>query len=135
MGLLDEIGSVAGQLGQTQQGQHAGVAAALMQVLQQHPGGIAGLLGSLRQNGLSEHVDKWAAGQETTATPEQVQQGLNGTGVVEKTAEKAGVSHEIAAAAIAALLPALIRHFAPGGQPAPQGQIGGLAEQFLSRVL
>ena len=135
MGFLDQIGTVAGELGNTQQGQQTGISAALMQALQQHPGGIGGLLQSFRQNGMSEHVDQWATGQQTTATPQQVQQGLNGTGLIEGTAQRAGVSHEVAAAAIAALLPALIHHFAPGGQPAPQTQLGGLAQQFLSRML
>ena len=135
MGFLDQIGAVAGELGQSQQPQHTGVAAALMQALQQHPGGIGGLLGSLRQNGMSEAVDGWASGQQTTATPQQVQQGLNGTSVIENTAQRAGISHEVATAAIAAILPALIRHFAPGGQPASETQLGGLAQQFLSRIL
>lgn len=136
MGFLNEIGAAASQLGQNQgEAQHAGIATSLMQALQQHPAGVGGLLQSFRQNGLSEHVDNWASGQETTATPQQVQQGLQGTGILENTAQRAGVSHELASAAIAALLPALIRHFAPGGQAAPQGQLGGLAEQFLSRIL
>jgi uncharacterized protein YidB (DUF937 family) len=135
MSILDQIGAVAGQFGQDQPPQQTGIAAALMQALQQHPGGIGGLLQNFRQNGMSEHVNQWASGQQTTATPQEVQQGLNGTGLVENTAQKAGVSHEVAAAAIAALLPALIRHFAPGGQPAPQTQLGGLAQQFLSRML
>lgn len=135
MGILDQIGAVAGEFGHAQQPQQTGIAAALMQALQQHPGGIGGLLQNFRQNGMGEHVNQWGSGQQTTATPEQVQQGLNGTGLIENTARQAGVSHEVASAAIAALLPALIHHFAPGGQPAPQGQLGGLAQQFLSRML
>lgn len=135
MSILDQIGAAAGQFGRNQPSQQTGIAGALMQALQQHPGGIGSLLQNFQQNGMSEHVNQWASGEQTTATPQQVQQGLNGTGLVEDTAQKAGVSHEVAAGAIAALLPALIRHFAPGGQPASQTQLGGLAEQFLSRML
>lgn len=135
MSILDQIGAVAGEFGQSQPQGQTGIAAALMQALQQHPGGIGGLLQSFRQNGMSGQMNSWASGEQTTASPQEVQQGLNGTGLVENTAQRAGVSHEVAAAAIAALLPALIRHFAPGGQPAPQTELGGLAQQFLSRVL
>ncbi len=136
MGLLDQItGGLGGNAGQAGQTQQAGIAGALMQALQQHPGGVGGMLESMRQNGMSQHVDNWASGQQAQASPEQVQQGLGGTGIVENTAQRAGVSHEVAAAAIGMLLPAVIRHFAPGGQAASQGQMGGLAEQFLSRML
>jgi uncharacterized protein YidB (DUF937 family) len=135
MGILDEIGGLSEAGGQVNPGQQGSVAAGLMDALKQHPGGIAGLLQSFRQNGLSDHLESWANGQETTATSQQVEQGLNGTGILENTAQRAGVSHEIASAAIAALLPALIRHFAPGGQATPQERLGGLAEQFMSRVL
>ena len=153
MGILDQIGTLAGDFERNQQQGTAnsqtagtpqqpvtttgagGIAGALMQAVQQHPGGIGGILSSLRQNGLGDNVSNWASGQETSATPQQVQQGLNGTGIVENTAQRAGVPQEIASAAIAALLPALIRHFAPGGQAPAPGQTAGLAEQFLSRML
>lgn len=135
MGILGDIGALAGEAGESGGAKQGGIVTALMQVLQQHPGGIGGLLQSFRQNGLSGEVDQWASGKQTTATQGQVEQGLQGTGVIENTAQKAGVSHGVASAAIAALLPALIRHFAPGGQPAAPSELGGLAEQFLSRML
>ena len=134
MGILDQIGSLAGQLGQNNASQ-AGVAGALMQALEQHPGGVAGVLDSLRQNGLGQHVDTWANGQPAAVSPDQVQQGLNGTNIVEKTAEQAGISHDAAAAAIAAVMPMVIQHFAPNGQPTTQSEFCGLAEQFLAKVL
>lgn len=135
MSILGQIGGISGQFGQNQQTQEPGIASALMQALQQHPGGVGGLLDGFRQNGMAGHVDGWASDQKAAATPDEVQQGLNGTGLIENTAQRAGVSHEVAAAAIAAMLPAVIRHFAPGGQPSPQTQLGGLAQQFLSRIL
>ena len=84
MGFLDEIGALAGQGGQTTQ-----VAGGLLQALEQHPGGIGGLLSSIKGNGMEDHVNAWASGQQATATPEQVQQGLDGTGLIERTAAKA----------------------------------------------
>ncbi len=95
------------------------LAVALMQALQGYSGGVPGVLDSLRRNGLADLITIWATGRQNTATPQQVHQGLHGIGLIEGTAERAGVSHDAAAAAIASLLPALIRHFAPGGH-APQ---------------
>ncbi|GAC1415996.1 MAG: hypothetical protein NVSMB62_04910 [Acidobacteriaceae bacterium] len=115
-------------------GQQAGLATALMQALQHHPGGIAVILESLERNGPADQVRSWAAGRQTTATPEQVQQGLHGTGLIEDTAARAGVTHEVAAAAFAAMLPALIRHLAPADYvPQPSTEVPG--DQFFSRML
>ena len=66
-------------------------------------------------------------------TPGQVQQGFAGSGLIEKAAQHAGVSPEIAATAVSTVLPMIMQHFAPGGQAAPQSQLGGLAQQFLSK--
>ena len=130
MGILDEIGSFAGQ-----NAQHAQVAGGMMKALEQHPGGIGGLLSALRGNGLEQPANAWASGQQTTATPEQVQQGVGNTGLIERTAEHAGVSPQVVTMAMTTLLPLVLRHFAPGGNPAPQSQFGGLAGQLLGRIL
>jgi len=133
MGFLDEIGSLAGQLSQSSD--QAKVAGGLVQALEQHPGGIQGLIDSFKQNGLGDHVTAMASGEQQTTTPEQVQQGLGGTGLVEKVAEHAGVSPEIVQMAMATVLPMVIQHFAPNGQASSQGQFGGLAQQLLSRFI
>jgi uncharacterized protein YidB (DUF937 family) len=133
MGILDSIQSLAGQVGQDSQGDQAKVAGGFIQALTQHPEGIQGILNSFSQNGLAEHIGAWSNGQNATATPDQVQQGLSGTGLIEKTAEHAGVSPQVVQAALTTVLPMLIQHFAPGGQAAPQSSLGGLATQFLGR--
>lgn len=52
MGILDEIGAVAGQnMDKTK------VAGGLLQALEQHPGGIGGLLNTIRGNGMEDHVE------------------------------------------------------------------------------
>ena len=48
MGLLDALTSIAGGASP----EHNGVADALSQVMQEHPGGMDGLLNQLKQNGL-----------------------------------------------------------------------------------
>jgi uncharacterized protein YidB (DUF937 family) len=107
----------------------------VVQALQEHPGGIGGLLDALRQNGMGQHVDAWTQGQPQPANPEQVQQALGPSGLIDRVAQKAGVSPQVATMAMTALLPIIIRHFAPGGQPAPQSQIGNLAGGLLSKLL
>ena len=135
MGILDTIQSLAGQVGQDSQGDQAKVAGGFIQALTQHPEGIQGILNSFTQNGMAEHVEAWGTGQNTAATPEQVQQGLAGTGLIEKTAEHAGVSPQVVQAALTTILPMVVQHFAPGGQAAPQSALGGMATQFLGRFL
>ena len=134
MGILDTLQSLAGQAGDAAQTDHAKVAGGFLEALTAHPEGIQGVLNSLTANGMSQHVTDWANGQGTTATPEQVQQGL-GSDFLGKIASKAGVSPAVASAALATILPMAIQHFAPKGQPADQSSIGGLAQQFLGKFL
>ena len=134
MGLLDEVESMAGM---GQQGQTAGsgnMAGTVMQALQQHPGGLQGVMDSFKENGLGDHADALASGHQQTTTPEQVQQGLGGTGLIESVAQKAGVSPQVAQMAIAALMPMVISHFASTGQAPGEGHMG-MAQQLLSRFL
>ena len=133
MGLLDAIESMAGQGNGSP---NAKVAGGLMEALDEHPGGLAGVVESFRNNGMEDHVQNWATGQQQTATPEQVQQGLGNTGLIDRVAAKAGVSPETARIAMAALLPIVISHFTSGGQQAPpQSGFGGMASQILGKFL
>lgn len=133
MGLLDALEGMAGQSGNQT---NAKVAGGMMQALDEHPGGLAGLLDQFRQNGMENHVQNWASGQQTTATPEQVQQGIGNTGFIDKVAERAGVSPQVAKVAMAALLPIVVSHFTQGGQQAaPQSGYGGMASQILGKLL
>ena len=135
MGIMDMIQSLAGQTGQAAGTDQAKVAGGFVEAVSQHPEGMQGVLDAFRNNGMAGHVDAWGAGQQATATPEQVQQGLSGTGLIERTAEKAGVSPQIAQMALATVLPMVIQHFAPNGQAAPQGAMGGMAQSLLSKFL
>jgi uncharacterized protein YidB (DUF937 family) len=132
MGFLDSIESMAGQ-----GGNNASVAGGLMQALDEHPGGLQGVISSMQQNGMGEHVQNWASGQQQTATPEQIQQGVGNTGLIESVAAKAGISPEMAKAGLAIVLPMVLAHFTQGGQQAPpqQGSFGGMASQILGRFI
>ena len=137
MGLLDSIegmareGMAGQQSGQPGAGANAQVAGGLMQALDEHPGGLAGILQHFQNNGMGEQVQGWANGSQPTATPQQMNQGLAGSGLVERVAEKAGVSPQVAEMAMATVLPMVISHFTQGGQAAPpQSGFGGMAAQL-----
>ena len=143
MGILDSVREMAGQAtGQSTGSAGAGggatasVAGGLMQALEEHPGGLSGVLDHFRQNGMAGSVQNWATGQQQTATPDEIQQGLGGTGFIDKVAERAGVSPETAKIAMAAILPVVVSHFTQGGQQAPpQSGYSGMASQILGRLL
>lgn len=135
MGILDTIQQLAGQAGAAAQGDQAKVAGGFIEALTAHPEGIEGVLNSLKANGMADHVGAWATGQAQTATPDQIQQGLGPTGLIEKTAQSAGVSSTVVTSALAIVLPMMIQHFAPNGQSAESGSFGGLAQQVLGKLL
>lgn len=137
MGFLDSISNMAGQAmgGGGEQGKVAG---GFLEAVQEHPGGLGAVLGAFRNNGMGDHADQMASGAQPQISPDQVHQGLNGTGLLEQTASKAGVSPEVAKMALAAILPMLMAHVAQNGQNPNQvsgGGLGSLAGSFLSRFM
>ena len=128
MGLLDALTSIAGGASPD----HHGVADALSQVMQEHPGGMDGILNQLKQNGLAEQVQSWVGpGQNQAVSPDQVQQGL-GQSMMENIAQRAGISPAMASGVIAVVLPLVVSHLSGNsGQPAQQGGLAGLAGKIF----
>lgn len=140
MGFLNSIeGMLAGaQQGGAPASEQGRVAGGFLQSVSQQPGGLAGVMDMFRHRGMDQHVQQWQTGQTQQATPEQVQNGLGGTGLIEQTAQRAGVSPEVAKVALAAILPMIMAHMTRNGQQAPpnnQGEFGSLAGSLLSRLL
>ena len=135
MGLLDEIGNLTGATSGQSAAANPQVANGVVQAVQEHPGGMGSILDALRQNGMGQHVDAWTSGNQQPANPQQVQQALGPSGLIDRVAQKAGVSPQVATMAMTTLLPMIVRHFAPGGQPVPQSQMGSLASGLLSKIL
>jgi uncharacterized protein YidB (DUF937 family) len=135
MGIMDMIQSLAGQAGASAGTDQAKVAGGFIEALTQHPEGIQGVLDAFKNNGMGQHVEQWSAGQAATATPSQVSQGLSGTGLIEKTAAKAGVSPEVVQGALAAILPMVVQHFAPNGQAAPTSSMASMGEELLGKFM
>ena len=131
MSIFDTVTSMVGGENQNTQ-----VAGGLVQELQEHPGGLGGILDSFRNNGMNEHVNNWASGASQTATPQQVQTGLGGTGIIDRVAARAGVSPEVATMALSTVLPLVIQHFTnEHGQPVPQSSYGGITSTILGKLL
>jgi uncharacterized protein YidB (DUF937 family) len=128
MSLLDALTSIAGGASP----EHHGVADALSQVMQEHPGGMDGLLNQLKQNGLAEQVQSWVGpGENKAVSSDQVQQGL-GTSTLESIAQRAGISPAVASGVIAVVLPLVVSHLSGNsGQPAQQGGLAGLASKVF----
>lgn len=148
MGILDTIEGMAGQAmngGQDQvqvpenASEQGRVAGSFLQTASQHPGGLGGIMDMFRNQGMGQHVEQWQNGQTQQATPEQVQAGLGGTGVLDQVAQRAGVSPTVAKVALAAVLPMILSHMTNNGQQAPPqpggGMFGGMAGSLLSRIL
>jgi uncharacterized protein YidB (DUF937 family) len=128
MGLLDALTSIAGGASP----EHHGVADALSQVMQEHPGGMDGILNQLKQNGLGEQVQSWVSpGENKAISPDQVQQGF-GQSMMENIAQRAGISPAVASGVIAVVLPLVVSHLSGNsGQPTQQSGLAGLASKIF----
>jgi uncharacterized protein YidB (DUF937 family) len=134
MGLLDSLQSMAGGLSGEQ---HASVATELVNAVQQHPGGLSGILNNFKQNGMGDHVNSWQQPEQANQpiSPDQAQQGL-GSGVIDSIAQRTGLSPTMVKGAAAVILPMLVAHFAQNGGVHQQGSgLGGIASGFLGKLL
>lgn len=131
MGFLDSLEQMASTAMEASGSPQAKVAGGLMQELEEHPGGLAGVMQQLQNNG----VDPNAVAASGAPSPEAVN-ALAGSGLLESVAEKAGVSPQVAQEALAVVLPMVMSHFTQGGTGAPPasgfaGLAGGLLSKFL----
>ena len=128
MGLLDSVlGSLAA--GNTQGGN--GLLDVVMQLIQNQPGGLAGLVQSLQQGGLAEVVSSWVStGQNMPVSAQQVASALGGD-QLQNIAAQLGVSPEQASGSLADLLPQVVDQLTPNGQ-LPEG--GDLLTQGLAML-
>lgn len=91
------------------------LAAHLLQMINQHPGGISGLIQTFHEKGLGELVVSWVVtGQNLPISAEQIQQ-LLGSDQVKELAAKAGIPPDAASSQLTALLPSLMDRLTPNG--------------------
>ena len=127
MGLLD---IVQGMLAGNQTAGSGSLISTVMQVLNNQPGGLDGVVQAFRQGGMAETVNSWiGTGANAPVSADQVQDVL-GSGVFKDLAAKLGVSPETAGSQLSELLPGIVDHLTPSGE-VPQG---GLAAAGLSLV-
>jgi uncharacterized protein YidB (DUF937 family) len=140
MSILDTITSAAEKFGGTD---HAAVGSGLMQELEQQPGGIGAIFQSFQQNGLGGLVQQWSGGQTSPASPDQIEQGLGGTGIIDSIAQRTGMPPTMVKMSLAVLVPLVIHHFVanghvtangdPSGTPPPES--GSLLQSILGKIL
>ena len=89
MGLLD---SVVGALAGGQSGRSNGLMDVVMQLINNQPGGLGGLVQSFQQGGLGEIVNSWVStGKNLPISPEQIQRAL-GNYLLKQLASQVGLS-------------------------------------------
>lgn len=109
MSLLNSVLSAAASmaLGKDQKEQ-ASLLPALLQALNQYPGGINGLVEAFKQGGLGAVVASWMGqGQNLPVEPSQLEQVL-GTGMLSDLAEKSGLTQSSVLNHLTNLLPVVV---------------------------
>ena len=128
MGLLDNLEQMAA-------GRVAGAnpqAAAILAMIQNHPGGMNGLVQAFHSNGLGGVINSWiSTGQNQSISPDQVQQVL-GSSQVQAVAQKLGVSPEQASTTLSQFLPTIIDKLSPNGQLPDHSNLLQMGESLLS---
>jgi len=116
------LSDLAGQLlGGQQPGCNPNLLTTLLNVVNSHPGGVAGLVETFQQKGLGGIVSSWVGtGANKGISPQQVESAL-GNQQVADIAAKLGVSTQDASSHIAQWLPAVIDHVTPNGQVPTSG--------------
>lgn len=129
MGLFDQVvsGLAANALG----GKGNGLAEMALQLVNQYPGGISGLLQAFQQGGLGEIVNSWVStGQNLPVSGEQLSTAL-GNEFIAKLAGQFGIAPQEASNSLADILPGLVDQLTPNGKM-PEG--GDLLAQGLGML-
>jgi len=132
MGLLDNLENQA--IGRVLGGTSNPLAASLLQMIQNQPGGLQGLIQSFYDRGMGGVVSSWVGtGQNSPISSDDIQKVL-GSDQVKALAAKAGISPDAAGSAIAQLLPGIVDKLTPNGQVpdhnSVMGMVGGLLQNL-----
>lgn len=131
MGLLDSIVSAVGG-DNTQGSAQAGLLPALMELVNNYPGGLSGLIQKFQEAGLGGVAASWVGdGPNEAVTPGQLQSVL-GEDMVSQLAQRSGQDSGSVLGALSGLLPNLVDQATPNGEASLQsGQnnslLGGLS--------
>ena len=104
------------ELGSMMSGSSNPLVSSVMQMINNQPGGLSGLVQQFHDRGLGGLVSSWVStGQNLPISADQLQHVL-GSDQVKELAAKAGVSPETASSHLSQLLPMLIDKLTPNGQ-------------------
>ena len=132
MGFLDSLESMAANQMDQSSNPAAKIAGGLMGALEEHPGGLGGVMNTMQQNG----VDTQAAATGQPTTPDAIEQGLAGSGLIENIAQRTGLPPEEIKTGLATVLPVVMAHFTQGGTQAPPSSgFGGMASLIIAKFL
>lgn len=129
MGLLDNLENEAA--GKVLGGSSNPLASGLLQMIQNQPGGLQGVVQSFHDKGMGGVVSSWVgSGANSPVTADQIHQVL-GSDQVKALAAKAGISPDAAGNAIAQLLPTLVNKLTPNGSVPDHGNVLEMASSML----
>ena len=132
MGLLDNLENQA--LGKVLGGSSNPLAAGLLQMIQNQPGGLQGLVQSFHDKGMGGLVSSWVGtGQNSPISADQIHQVL-GSDQVKALAAKAGINPDMAGSAIAQLLPGLVDKLTPNGSVPDHSNVLEMASSMLKNL-
>jgi uncharacterized protein YidB (DUF937 family) len=129
MGLLDNLENQA--LGNVLGGSSNPLATSVLQLIQNQPGGLQGMVQCFQQKGLGGVVSSWVGtGANSPITADQVHQVL-GSDQVKALAAKAGINPDTASAAIAQMLPTIVDKLTPNGSIPDHSSVMDMATSML----
>ena len=129
MGLLDNLENHA--LGSVSGGGSNSLASGLLQMIQNQPGGLQGLVQSFHDKGMGGLVSSWiSSGPNPPISADQVHQVL-GSDQVKALAAKAGISPGVAGTTIAQILPGLVDQLTPNGSVPDHSNVLEMASNML----
>jgi len=132
MGLLDNLENQA--LGSVLGGSSNPLASGLLQMIQNQPGGLQGLVQSFHDKGLGAVAQSWVgSGQNMPISSDQIHQVL-GSDQVKALAAKAGISPDMAGGAIAQLLPGIIDKLTPNGSVPDHSNVMSMVGGLLQNL-
>jgi uncharacterized protein YidB (DUF937 family) len=114
MSFLEDIAGK--EFGSMLSGSSNPLAAAVMQMINNQPGGLSGLVQQFHDKGMGGLVSSWVStGQNLPISADQIQNVL-GSEQVKELAAKAGISPDVVSSHLAQLLPMLVDKLTPNGQ-------------------
>jgi len=115
MSILDTIMGSAEQHPELNPEQHSSLVQTVMQMFSSRAG-VASLLQNAQSQGLGQIVQSWIGNGTNQPIDESQVQGLLGQERINQLANRAGVSPDIASAALSRLLPVVVDKLTPQGK-------------------